>query len=532
LSTVDFTLYDLIARNAAVYADREALIGSGERLTFAAFLNRCAENAAALRAAGLGAGERIALLAGNELSFLCLCGAAAGLGAMVVPVNWRLGGEEIAYILNDTTPRFLFCGADFRELARQAAAGVPSLERRFLLRGSGRRDDIAEGGTGAEDSENGDFQPWPAVGVVGDEKAVSGGGATWPPMPAGSGADPFLIIHTAAVGGRPRGCVLSQDNLMAAAAQLVTLFRLESRDAYVGVLPLFHIGGLAMTLATMLAGGKNILTPRFEPPEVLRLAADEGGTCLMTFPPMLSALLDAEEQGRGNAAGLRLVGGVDAPATIERFLQRHPRAAFFSIYGQTEAMPVSGGDYRERPGSVGRPAALTRVAVCNDLEEEVPPGTPGEICVRSPAVFQGYWNLAQEAAVAARSGWHHTGDLGRWDAEGFLWYAGRKPEKELIKTGGENVYPVEVEQTILAHAAVAEVCVFGVPDPEWGETVRAVCVLKEGAAVSEEELGKFVADRIARYKKPKTVVFAPALPKTPAGNIDREAVKKTWGGES
>jgi len=532
LNTDDFTLYDLIARNAAVYADRQALIGSEGRLTFTAFLNRCEENAASLRAVGLGAGDRIALLAGNEPSFLYLCGAAARTGAVVVPVNWRLGGEEIAYILNDTTPRFLFCGADFRELARQAAAGVPSLERRFLLPGSGRRDDIAEGGTAAEDSGNGDFQPWPAAGGEQDETTASDAGPALPPRPSGGGADPFLIIHTAAVGGRPRGCVLSQDNLMAAAAQLMTLFRLDSRDAYVGILPLFHIGGLAMTLATMLAGGKNILAPRFDPPEVLRLVADEGGTCLMTFPPMLSALLDAEEQGRGSAADLRLIGGVDAPATIERFLRRHPRAAFFSIYGQTEVMPVSGGDYRERPGSVGRPAALTRVAVCNDLDEEVPPGTPGEICVRSPAVFRGYWNLAQESAVAARNGWHHTGDLGRLDTEGFLWYAGRKPEKELIKTGGENVYPVEVEQTILAHAAVAEVCVFGVPDPEWGEAVRAVCVLQEGAAVSAEELGEFVAARIARYKKPKTVVFAPALPKTPAGNIDREAVKKTWGGES
>jgi len=279
----------------------------------------------------------------------------------------------------------------------------------------------------------------------------------------------------------------------------------------------------------MLAGGKNILVPRFDPPAALRLIATEGGTFFCTFPPMLGALLDTAEKGEFAAAGLRLACGVDAPATIDRFLRMHPGADFISLYGQTEAMPVSGGNYRERPGSIGRSTLLTRIALYDDLDAEVTPGTPGEICVRSPAVFRGYWNLPEETSATVRNGWHHTGDLGRLDEEGFLWYAGRKPEKELIKTGGENVYPAEVEKAILAHGAIAEVCVFGVPDREWGEAVQAVCAVREGAAVSAGELGEFVAARIARYKKPKYIVFATALPKTPAGIIDREAVKATWG---
>jgi len=512
--TAEFTIYDLIARNASVHARREAVTGGGYPLSFGEFHHRCDAFVAGLRGEGLAAGDRIALLAGNEPDFLLLCVAAARLGAIVVPVNWRLGPEEIVYILADTAPRFLFCGREFRDQARRAATGMPSLEKRFVFAGDGEEATTAE--TGSDD-----FLTWPAEDFTDANVSLS-------PV-AGRGADPFLIIHTAAMGGKPRGCILSQDNLMATAVQLAHLLRLDDRDAYVGLLPLFHIGGMAMTLATMLAGGRNILVPRFDPPAVLRIIAASGGTFFGTFPPMLGALLDAAEKGEYDTAGLRLACGVDAPATIERFLRVHPRAEFFSLYGQTEVMPVSGGNYRDCPGGIGRPSLLARVAICDDMDEEVPPGTTGEICVRSPAVFRGYWRLPGETAAAARSGRHHTGDLGRLDEEGFLWYAGRKPEKELIKTGGENVYPAEVEKAILAHGALAEACVFGVPDPEWGEAVQAVCVIAEGGRVSAGELGDFVAARIARYKKPKHVIFVAALPKTPAGNIDREAVKATWG---
>ena len=521
MNTAEFTIYDLIARNAALHAGREAVMGGGDSLTFGEFHRRCDAFAAGLRGEGLAAGDRIALLAGNEPDFLLLCGAAALLGVIVVPVNWRLGSEEMVYILADTAPRFLFCSGEFRDQARRAAAGTTCLEKRFVFAGDGEGAAAAVTGTSGVEAGRDDFLAWPPEEF--NAAHVSSSPA------AGRGADPFLIIHTAAVGGKPRGCVLSQDNLMATAVQLAHLLRLDDRDSYVGLLPLFHIGGLAMTLATMLACGRNILVPQFDPPAVLRLIAASGGTFFGTFPPMMGALLDAEEQGEYDTAGLRLACGMDAPATIERFLRSHPRAEFFGLYGQTEVMPISGGNYRDCPGSIGRPSLLARVAICDDLNEEVPPGTTGEICVRSPAVFRGYWRLPGETAAAARSGRHHTGDLGRLDGDGFLWYAGRKPEKELIKTGGENVYPAEVEKAILAHGALAEACVFGVPDPEWGEAVQAVCVIAEGGRVSAGELGDFVAARIARYKKPKHVIFVAALPKTPAGTIDREAVKATWG---
>ena len=506
MDSPDFTLYDMIARNAALYPDREAVVCGERRITFGAFRRLCDRYAAGLRREGTAAGDRIAVLAGNEADFLILYGAAAGIGAVVVPVNWRLGGDEIAYILNDTTPRFLIHSREYGESARKAAARTGSIQRRYAFQA---------------DKADGDCLPFDTLCR---EEETDEAETPLPP----SGNTPFMIIHTAAMGGKPRGCVLSQANLMAAGLQIAHLLRIDCRDSYIGLLPLFHIGGLAMTLAAMHQGGKNILVERFDPPSVLRLIEKEAGSFFVTFPPMLASLLDAREKGTFRTESLRVACGVDGPETIERFLKTHPRAAFYSLYGQTEAMPVSGGDYREKPGSIGRPAILTRIALCDDLDREAPLGTPGEICVRSPAVFQGYWNLEEETKYTFRNGWHHTGDLGRLDGEGFLWYAGRKPEKELIKPGGENVYPAEVEKAILSHPAIAEASVIGVPDPDWGEAVKAVCVLKEGCTVSAGGLIAFVANRIAGYKKPRHCVFVAGLPKTATGAIDREAVKKTY----
>ena len=412
--------------------------------------------------------------------------------------------REIAYILADTAPQYLVSSREYRTVACKAAGKTVSLRKHYTF--------------GTHEKEEGCL-PFESLCRTGKSEPVG-------PV---SGSTPYMIIHTAAVGGKPKGSLLSQANLLACGLQIAQLLKLTNRDCHICFLPLFHIGGLAMSVATLLQGGKVVVADRFDPPAVLGLIEKEQGTFFVTFPPMLAAILDAQGKGSFNAASLRAACGVDGPETIERFLKANPQAAFYSLYGQTEVMPVSGGHFAERPGSIGMPCILTRVALLDDLDREVPPGTPGEICVRSPAVFQGYWNLPEETADTARNGWHHTGDLGRLDTEGFLFYAGRKPEKELIKPGGENVYPAEVEQVILSHGAIADVIVIGVPDPQWGEAVKAVCVLRKGCNVSAEALIDFVASKIARYKKPKHVVFVDALPQTPGGTVNREEVKKIYG---
>jgi long-chain acyl-CoA synthetase len=202
------------------------------------------------------------------------------------------------------------------------------------------------------------------------------------------------------------------------------------------------------------------------------------------------------------------------------------------MYGQTETSCVATyGRYDDRPGAAGRPIQLADVRLVDDEDLPVPQGEVGEIVVKGPMVFQGYWQRPEDNARTFRNGWHHTGDMGRFDEDGFLFYAGRKPEKELIKPGGENVYPAEVENVILQHPAVESTCVFGVPDPKWKEGIKAVCLLKSGQSLTAEALIRFVGERIARYKKPQYVEFILDFPLLEDGSPDRAKIKETYGGE-
>jgi long-chain acyl-CoA synthetase len=333
------------------------------------------------------------------------------------------------------------------------------------------------------------------------------------------------------VTGRPRGALLSQHNITAINLGMILQFGLNHEDCHISHLPLFHIAGLSVSTAVMHAGGANVICPTFDPAATLRLIENEQGTLFFNFPPILKMIIDQYEKQPCDVKSIRHIAGLDHPDNIQRFLDFAPQVRFWTGFGQTEAMGVSGGLIDEKPGSTGKPSPLNSVALFDDYDQAVPVGSPGEICVRGPAVFLGYWNLPDDTAYTFRNGWHHTGDIGRFDEDGYLWYVKRKAEKELIKPGGENVYPAEVEKVILTHAAVKEVSVIGVPDPKWGESIKAVCRLETGQTLSEQELIEYVASKIARYKKPQQVVFVDTLPKTAAGKIDRDQVKQDHGGE-
>ena len=494
-----FTLRAMVDRNARLHGARTAFAFGAQRVTHAQYAGRTARLAAGLAAAGLGLGERVAILAPNGPEYVDLFGAAALLGAVMVPINWRLSAEDVAYVIEDTAPRVLIASPEFQALV--PAAMVTSM-RCYTL--------------------------GPAQGVW----QSAGGLYVDGEAPAADLADDadFVIIHTAAVGGRPRGALLSHGGLIAASVQAQLAWGLAPDAVNIGVLPLFHVSGIGLMLATQHAGGATLVLPRFDAQAVLRHIEEEGGNLICTFPPMLGALLDAAT-GQGSALGkLRVVTGIDSPETIARLKAACPNTVFWSTYGQTETSgPVSLSPFDERPGSAGRPTALNTIEIVDDLDRPVEAGATGEIVVRGPMVFRGYWRNDADNAQTFRNGRHHTGDMGRFDADGYLWYAGRSPAKELIKPGGENVYPAEVERAILEHPALAEAAVIGVPDAQWGEAVKAVCVLKKGQTVAAAELIEFVGGRIARYKKPKHVVFVPALPKSSGGGTDRDAVKAAHG---
>jgi len=500
----DFTLYDLINRNAVSFGNRAAWLEAedGRMTTFAEIKDRVDRLGRGLRQIGVAKGDRIAVVAKNSLEYFILFGAAGALGAVMTPVNWRLSVDEIIFILNDSRPRVLFTDSESEELIRGMEDRLPFVEKRFSF------------GTGQPG-----FSSLPA------------GEGEFPHETEVSTDDGFVIIYTAAVAGRPRGALLSHGNVLCADMHFDYLMNVTSRDVHLCFLPLFHVGGLFMTTACFHAGALNINMSRFEAGRAVDLIGEKGVTFMMVFSPILASILEEHDKSGKPIASLRAVTGIDTKETIEKY-QKTTGGRFWSLYGQTETSCLATfGAYSDRPGSAGKVLPLAEVRLVDDYDRPVDTGQVGEITVRGPMVFKGYWNLERDTKHTFRGGWHHTGDLGRFDEEGFLWYAGRKAEKELIKPGGENVYPAEVEKVILDHPAIEKTVVFGVPDPKWKEGIKAVCTLKEGHTLTDKALIDFVGERIARYKKPQYVEFVDALPLLPDGSVDRAKVKSLYGGD-
>lgn len=462
--------------------------------------------ASGLIRSGIVKGDRLGIVAHNCDEFMVLYGAAAKIGAILVPVNWRFQQDEVEYILNDGTPKAVFARPDYRQIVAEAARKVKSIETCYAIGGG----EVPEG-----------FLPF--EGLYSEDEADKE-----IDISADSG---FVIIYTAAVESRPRGALLSQANIVFANVMSIQQYYLGPDDCHICMLPLFHTAGLVTAMAVMHAGGGNVIVERFDPELCLQLIENERGTIFFSFPSILKTIMDKYDEGSYDISSIRNVMGLDHPESIRRFLKIAPNARYWNGYAQTEAMIITACPFDEKPGSVGKPSHLSRVALFDDYDNEVSVGTPGEICVRSQVVFLGYWGRENDNVCTFRNGWHHTGDIGRFDEDGYLYYVKRKAEKELIKPGGENVYPSEVEKAILDHKAVADVSVIGVPDTQWGEAIKAVCVIKPGRSLDPQELIDFVASKIARYKKPKYVVYVDVLPKTAEGEIDRDQVKKNHGGK-
>jgi long-chain acyl-CoA synthetase len=500
----DFSFYDLINRNAGVFRDQPAWyeIDRGAAVSFEAIKARVDRLAAGLQAIGIHKGDRIGAVGANSLEFFLLYGAAAALGAVMLPVNWRLSADELCYNLSDASPRVLFADAAFQDVINERLTDLASVERCYNLKG-----------------DNGEF---------GSFSDLTGGAPGFSPY-AAAGDDGFVIIHTAAVEGQPRGALLSHENVLCAGLHLAYYFALSERDVHLNLLPLFHVAGLFMAISAFQSGAPNVTISRFDAARAVDLIEQYGVSLLFDFPPILAGILDAAEEKNASISSLQTVAGLGTAPDIERF-EKKTGGRYYCMYGQTEtSMLATLGPYTEAPGSAGKPVVLADVRTVDENDAPLPPGEAGEIVMKGPLVFQGYWNRPDVNAHTFRNGWHHTGDMGRFDDGGCLFYAGRMPEKDLIKPGGENVYPAEVEKVILEHPAVEETVVFGVPDPKWKEGIKAVCRLKRGAALEPRELIEFVGDRIARYKKPHYVEMVAEMPLKSDGTPDRTKIKTLYG---
>ena len=502
----DYTLYDLINRNAVSFGGRTAWfeVDDQRQLTFAEFKGQVDRLAGGLQKAGIKKSDCIGVFGKNSLEYFLVYGAAAALGAIVLPINWRLSADEALFNLNDGAPDLLFVDPEYQDMVEGIKGKLSSVKTIYNLK--------------------------PPGGQFHDFEALLDNDGQFEPADV-SDADGAVIIHTAAVAGRPRGALLRQGNIISANIHINLLMQLSAADVHLNILPLFHVGGLLMATGAFHCGALNVNMSKFDAARAVELIAQKQVSVMFDFSPILGSILAAAEESGRDISTLQHIVGLESPEVIEKY-QELTGGTFYCMYGQTETSAIATmGRYSDRPGSAGRTIPLGDVRLVDDDDNPVAMGEVGEIAVKGPMVFNEYINLPEDTAHALRGGWQHTGDLGRFDQDGYLWYEGRKAEKELIKPGGENVYPAEVEKVILEHPDVDKTVVFGVPDPKWKEGIKAVCQLKKDASLEPQALIQFVGARIASFKKPQYVEFVSGIPLLEDGSPDRAKVKELFGGE-
>ena len=485
----------------------------GATTTYAQFEARTNQLAAALTLRGVQRGDRVALLLLNSPQMMEIYFAVAKLGAIAVPVNFRLHPSEVAYVLEDSGASFLFHSTAFTELADAAT------DQNTRIRGTVTVPTVRErAGAGG-----GDYEAFLSGGSPDRvENHVSHDGVC-------------VLMYTSGTTGRPKGAMLTHGNFFHNAVNAMGFDSGIGRtDITVSAAPLFHIGALGVhTLPFLFVGGTVLIMEAFAPDLWLDAVEQHGVTKAFLVPAMWAAVAQSESISTRDLSTLRsaISGGAPCPITVIHALRGYGME-FTEGFGMTETSPNAAclqpehvGDHA---GSIGRPVQFMDFRILDEEGHEVPGGEVGELCVRGPNVFVGYWGKPAETAQALRGGWFHTGDLARVDDEGFYTLVDRK--KDMVITGGENVYPIEVEQVMYQHPEVREVAVIGVPDDKWGERVMAVVVRTEGSTVDAEDLRLWTRSRIAHFKAPSEVRFSDELPRTATGKLLKRELRKTVGG--
>ena len=503
---------DLLRRTALRHPDKLAVIAGERRVTYAEFdasVNRCAR---ALADRGLRKGDRLALLSHNCRAYAVLTFATARLGIVLVPVNFMLGADEIAYILTHSGATGLVVEDVLAPTAESAiaSAGLSGGARGWIgLSGAPPTD-------GWEDVDAwidaGDHPPAPDVQIADD--------------------DPLRLMYTSGTESRPKGVMLSSRSLISQYVSCVIDGGMNADDVEVHALPMYHCAQLDCFFSVdVYLGATSIIVSSPDPATLLGVIEREKVTKLFCPPTVWISLLRHPDFDRADLSSLRkgYYGASPMPVEVLRELQRRlPDVRLWNFYGQTEMAPVATilrpDEQLAHAGSAGRPAINVETRVVDEDDNELPPGEVGEIVHRSPHATLGYYEDEEKTAVAFRNGWFHSGDLGVFDDHGYLTVVDRK--KDMIKSGGENVASREVEEALFELDGVAEVAVFGVSHPHWIEAVTAVIVAKPDATLTVEQVNAHARNVLAGYKRPKYVVFADDLPRNPSGKILKKELRQ------
>ena len=502
---------DLLSKRAYLTPDRDALLdlGTGQRYSFAQLNNRANRLANFLREQfNVQKGERVSLLAYNSVVYLDLLYGLGKIGAIFAPLNWRLTARELTYIINDCQPRVLIYAPEFETIVSEMR---PNLSVRHYLKL-------------ADASNDGSFSYENALANASDHE---------PERPPLDGETPYCILYTSGTTGRPKGAVLPHRQVLWNCINTVISWGLSEKDVSPLFTPMFHAGGLFVFLTPILyAGGRIVLVRDFDPEESLRTIIEEKCTVILGVPTLFQMWMNSAdfEQADFSHVHFFVSGGAPCPVSLMQTWRESKGVIFRQGYGLTEVgtncFSMTDEESALKAGSVGKPIFHSRMRLVDPQGHEVAVGETGELLISGPHVCLGYWNNPEASQEVLVDGWFHTGDMARMDEDGFFSIAGRY--KDMIISGGENVYAAEVEAVFREHHAVEDAALIGRPDEKWGEVGLMIVVLKPGQTATQEELREFCRMRLARYKVPKEVLFSPGLPYSPYGKVIKAELKKQY----
>ena len=497
------SLTTLAAESLQKYGEYQSLAFEGRRYTNLDQDRSACRLAHVLRRLGIRPGDRVMVMLPNCPEVTSSYGAILKAGGVIVPVIFLLGDKEVAHILADSEASVVITSSDMLSKVEGQIGVLKTLRHVLLVDGDGDQRTLSLAKETA-----GEVEHFSTVERGDDDLAV--------------------ILYTSGTTGVPKGVALSHANLESNARSAAQLSELDRSEWGVAVLPLSHSYGLTLMNAGHLLGSRAALLRWFNPEEVLKTIQEFKAVSMSGVPTMFVYLLNYPDAGRYDTSSMRLWGSGAAPlpAEIVEPFEKKFGGKIIEGYGLTEASPVVSAHRlsgTRKLGSVGQPIPGVHVSIQDDEDRVMPTGDVGEVCVKGPNVMVGYYKNPEETARTVRHGWLHTGDMGRLDADGFLYIVERK--KDLIIRGGFNVYPREVEEALYALPAVAEAAVVGMPDPLMGEEVRAFVVLKSGATATAEDVIAFCQSRLARFKCPKEIRFVDSLPKSPIGKILRKELR-------
>jgi fatty-acyl-CoA synthase len=497
---MDMNIGYLLTRRALLSPEKEGLVCGPTRLTFWEMNDRANRLANTMLGLGVKKGDRVGLLALNDVEYYDMLFGLGKIGAILVPINYRLAGPEMKFILSDCGAKLCVFGPEYTETVDSFRQDVPA---DTLIAIS-------------------DTPPAWARSYA----ALVSEAPTAEPTLAGEDSDTLTILYTSGTTGHPKGAELTHAYYFWSTVNLLSTIGGIGTTTLIA-LPLFHIGALAGPPLAVHAGVKSVLLRSLDPKRFLELIQEEKVTGFGSVPALLMFLKLVPDFQKYDWSSVEVILVYAAPVPVN-LLKEYEEAGIQvrQLYGMTEsntATVLSAEHAHSKAGSCGRPFMHTEIRIVDMEGNDLGPEETGEILMRGPNMMKGYWNRPDATAETIVDGWLHTGDMARMDQDGFFYIMDRK--KDMIISGGENIYPAEVENALLAHPAIADVGVIGYPHEKWGEAVRAVVVLKKGEAMTEEELMAWCQGRIGRYRIPKSVVFTDSLPRTPTGKILKRVLR-------